>query len=65
MPQIYEYRGVEGLVAAPITEDSTETFTTGTVIELAGVSEIWGLIEGILVLTNKDSKDAKGNPLKD
>ena len=40
MPQIYEYRGVEGLVAAPITEDSTETFTTGTVIELAGVSEI-------------------------
>lgn len=40
MPQIYEYRGVEGLVAAPVTEDSTETFTTGTVIELAGVSEV-------------------------
>lgn len=40
MPKIYEYRGVSGLVAAPITEDSTENFTTGAVIELAGVSEI-------------------------
>lgn len=40
MPKIYEYRGVAGLVAAPITEDSTENFTAGAVIELAGVSEI-------------------------
>lgn len=40
MPKIYEYRGVSGLVAAPIIEDSTENFTTGAVIELAGVSEI-------------------------
>ena len=40
MPKIYEYRGVAGLVAAPIVEDSTENYTTGTVIELAGVSEI-------------------------
>jgi phi13 family phage major tail protein len=40
MPQIYEYRGVEGLVAAPVTTDSTESFATGAVIELAGVSEI-------------------------
>ena len=40
MPQIYEYRGVEGLVAAPVVEDSTANFTVGTVIELAGVSEI-------------------------
>ena len=40
MPQIYEYRGVEGLVAAPITEDSTANFTVGSVIELAGVSEV-------------------------
>lgn len=38
--QIYEYRGVEGLVYAPITEDSTENFTTGTVKPLAGVAEI-------------------------
>lgn len=40
MPKIYEYRGVSGLVAAPVTEDSTGNYTTGTVIELAGVSEI-------------------------
>lgn len=40
MPQIYEYRGVEGLVAAPILEDSTANFRVGSVIELAGVSEI-------------------------
>ena len=40
MPKIYEYRGVSGLVAAPILEDSTENYTTGDVIEIAGVSEI-------------------------
>ena len=40
MPKIYEYRGVAGLVAAPIIEDSTAHFTVGDVIELAGVSEI-------------------------
>lgn len=40
MPQIYEYRGVEGLVAAPVIEDSTANFIVGSVIELAGVSEI-------------------------
>jgi phi13 family phage major tail protein len=40
MPKIYEYRGVAGLVAAPVLEDSTENFTTGPVIELAGVSQI-------------------------
>lgn len=40
MPKIYEYRGVSGLVAAPVTEDSTGNYTTGAVIELAGVSEI-------------------------
>ena len=40
MPKIYEFRGVSGLVAAPIIEDSTERFVVGDVIELAGVSEI-------------------------
>lgn len=40
MPQIYEYRGVEGLVAAPVLVDSTADFRVGSVIELAGVSEI-------------------------
>lgn len=41
MPQkIVEYRGVEGLVYAPIIEDSAEAFTTGAVKSLAGVAEI-------------------------
>lgn len=40
MSQIYEYRGVEGLVYAPVTADTTETFATGTVKTLAGVAEI-------------------------
>lgn len=29
------------------------------------VSGVWGLIEGIMILTGKIDKDAKGNPLKD
>lgn len=42
---IYEYRGVEGLVYAPVTcdDNSTETghgYVTGTVKPLAGVAEI-------------------------
>ena len=40
MPKIYEYRGVRGLVCAPVLEDSKEHFTTGTPIEIAGVAEI-------------------------
>ena len=40
MPQIYEYRGVEGLVYAPVTEDTGDNYSTGTVKELAGVAEI-------------------------
>lgn len=31
----------------------------------AGVSSIWGLIEGIMILSSKDSKDASGKLLKD
>lgn len=38
--QIYEYRGVEGLVYAPVTKDDSTGFTTGTVKALAGVAEI-------------------------
>ena len=38
--KIVEYRGIEGLVYAPITEDSSENFTTGEVKELAGTSEL-------------------------
>ena len=40
MPKIVEWRGVSGLVAAPVLEDSTERFTTGDVIEIAGTSQI-------------------------
>ena len=40
MQKIVEYRGVEGLVYAPIIEDSAEAFTTGAVKSLAGVAEI-------------------------
>jgi phi13 family phage major tail protein len=40
MPKIYEYRGVEGLVAAEVIEDTAANFTTGEVFDIAGVSEI-------------------------
>lgn len=40
MAQIYEYRGVEGLVYAPVTQDDGNGFATGTVKSLAGVAEI-------------------------
>lgn len=32
---------------------------------LAAVSSIWGLVEGILILTGSINKDSKGIPLKD
>lgn len=32
---------------------------------LSGISAIWGLIEGILILTGSISVDGKGNPLKE
>jgi len=38
--KIYEYRGVSGLVYAPVTQDDSEGFVTGTVKPLAGVAEI-------------------------
>lgn len=38
--EIYEYRGVEGLVAAEVTKDDAEGYTTGEVFEIAGVAEI-------------------------
>lgn len=40
MAEITEYRGVEGLVYAEVTEDSADAYTTGEVKTLAGVAEI-------------------------
>lgn len=38
--EILEYRGIEGLVYAEVTEDSDENYTTGAVKPLAGVAEL-------------------------
>lgn len=41
MPEIVEYRGVEGLVAAEVlTDNETDGYTTGAVFSIAGVAEI-------------------------
>lgn len=40
MAEITEWRGVEGLVYAEVTQDDLEEYTTGTVKPLAGVAEI-------------------------
>ena len=38
--EIFEYRGVEGLVAAEVIKDDSEEYVTGTPFEIAGVAEI-------------------------
>lgn len=34
-------------------------------IVTCGIGAIWGLVEGIMILTGAINTDAKGNPLKD
>ena len=40
MAEITEWRGIEGLVYAEVTEDTAEAYTTGEVKSLAGVAEL-------------------------
>lgn len=53
------YLGYTGKAIAQLLITVLSCFT------LSVVSEIWGLIEGILVLTGSINTDADGNPLKD
>ena len=38
--EIFEYRGVEGLVAAEVIKDDADEYTAGEVFDIAGVAEI-------------------------
>lgn len=40
MAEITEWRGIEGLVYAKVTEDTADAYTTGEVKSLAGVAEL-------------------------
>mgnify|MGYP002674049160 CR=1 FL=1 len=40
MPEIQEYRGIRGLVAAEVTTDTAEEFQCGTPFPIAGVAEL-------------------------
>lgn len=53
------YLGYTGKAIAQLLITLLSCFT------LSIVSEIWGLIEGILILTGSMNTDANGNPLKD
>lgn len=53
------YLGYTGKAIAQLLITVLSCFT------LSVVSEIWGLIEGILILTGSINTDADGNPLKD
>ena len=53
------YLGYKGKAVAQLLISILSCFT------LAIVSEIWGLIEGIMILTGSISTDAEGNPLSD
>lgn len=51
-----------GYIGKAVAQLLISVLSCGT---LAIASEIWGLIEGIMLLTGKISVDGKGNPLKD
>lgn len=53
------YLGNTGKAVAQLLISILSCFT------LAIVSEIWGLIEGIMILTGSINTDAQGNPLSD
>jgi len=53
------YLGNTGKAVAQLLISVLSCFT------LAIVSEIWGLIEGIMILTGSINTDAQGNPLSD
>ncbi len=53
------YLGYTGKAIAQLLITVLSCFT------LSVASEIWGLIEGILILTGSINTDAQGNPLKD
>lgn len=53
------YLGNTGKAVAQLLISVLSCFT------LAVVSEIWGLIEGIMILTGSITTDAQGNPLSD
>lgn len=38
--EIFEYRGIEGLVCAEVTADDADNYTTGEVFDIAGVAEL-------------------------
>lgn len=38
--EIFEYRGIEGLVCAEVTADDADNYTTGAVFDIAGVAEL-------------------------
>lgn len=56
--EIEEYRGVEGLVAAEVTSDTSEAYETGDVFPIAGVAEISKTSEGSSESHYYDNKPA-------
>jgi TM2 domain-containing membrane protein YozV len=56
------YLGYTGKGIAQLVLWIVGWFTFGFTMVISG---IWGLVEGILILTGSINKDGQGNPLKD